>query len=333
MVQNIGHSLLSPTAEVGGQLREAINDRSALGKLLDQLDLTDLLLVGAHQTFVDLGRGLERALNPFDSNEQMTSELMRLAAHAGARLDIAVPLSDFTLGSLRFHAVLPTGVSTIPLLSVRRHPEQRVLLSHLLEVEMFDREVMLFLEQQLMVGANFIISGATGSGKTTLLSAMLQQAGGRTICIEQLPELRPMAPGLSLTEREANIEGRGKISTADLLIHALRMRPDRVVVGEVRGAELRWLLQAMNNGHRGSGATLHAASLSQVADRLILLGMLADTSSELTARLVTGAVDWVIQLGRTDRRRIIDIGKPLLASGQLQIHSVWAELFGAKAQA
>lgn len=301
---------------------------SALAKLLEQPDLTDLLLMGASETFVDLGRGLERAVNPFDSDDEVTAELMRLAANAGARLDIAAPLGDFTIGALRFHAVLPTGVSRIPLLSVRRHPLQQVMLSHLVEVQMFDHETLAFFEEMLSSRSNFLISGATGSGKTTLLSALLQRAGGRTICIEQLPEVKPPVPGVSLTERNANIEGRGRITTDDLLIHALRMRPDRVVVGEVRGAELRSLLQAMNNGHRGSGATIHAASLDQVADRLTLLGLLADTSSELTGRLVTGGIDWVIQLGREDRRRVVDIGKPQLVAGQLEIRSCWQQLFG-----
>jgi pilus assembly protein CpaF len=308
----------------------AIDPQGALAQLLEQPDLTDLLLVGAGHTFADVGRGLERAVNPFETDELLTAELMRIASHAGARLDIASPLSDFSVGPMRFHAVLPTGVSELPLLSVRRHPIQTVQLSHLLEVEMFDPKLFRFLEQLLTSRANFLISGATGSGKTTLLSALLQRAGGRTICIEQLPELRPPAPGLTLTERASNIEGRGRITVDQLLVHALRMRPDRVVVGEVRGAELRSLLQAMNNGHRGSGATIHAASLSQVADRLILLGMLADTSSELTARLVAGAVDWVIQLERTDRRRVVDVGRPALVGGQLAIRSAMSEIMAAE---
>jgi pilus assembly protein CpaF len=328
----------NPNAEADASLTSAAHDaetgldpQGALANLLEQPDLTDLLLVGAGQTFVDLGRGLERAMNPFGTDEELTEALMRLAANAGARLDIARPLSDFTIGTTRFHAVLPTGVSRLPLLSVRRHPSQRVLLSHLVEVEMFDSAVLQFFEELLGSRANFLISGATGSGKTTLLSALLQQAGGRTICIEQQPELHPPPPGLSLTERESNVEGRGRISTDDLLVHALRMRPDRVVVGEVRGAELRSLLQAMNNGHRGSGATIHAASLDQVADRLTLLGMLANTSSELTARLAVGAIDWVVQLHRSDRRRVVDIGRPQLIGGQLQVRSVWPELFSREA--
>jgi pilus assembly protein CpaF len=318
---------VSETAKANFQGAAALDRGSALSKLLDQPDLTDLVLIGSDQTFVDVGRGLERAPNPFDSDADLSAELMRLAAHAGARLDIAAPLGDFSIEALRFHAVLATGVSERPLLSVRRHPQATVLLSHLLEVQMFDESTLGFLEELLVSKANFLISGATGSGKTTLLSAMLQQAGGRTLCIEQLPELRPPAPGLTLTEREANVEGRGRITTDDLLIHALRMRPDRVVVGEVRGPELRSLLQAMNNGHRGSGATVHAATLAQVADRLTLLGMLANTSSELTARLVTGAIDWVIQLERTDRRRLVDIGKPEMVGGQLRVRSVVSELF------
>jgi pilus assembly protein CpaF len=305
---------------------EEIELTPALKKLLALPDLTDLLLVGAEDTWVDVGRGLERAPNAFESDDELAAELIRLAADCGARLDIAQPLADFTLGPLRLHAVIPAGVSRAPMLSVRRHPSARVLLSHLREVEMFGAETQQFFEQMLERGDNFLISGATGSGKTTLLSALLQQAAGRTICIEQTEELHPPAPGLTLIERAANIEGAGSISSGELLVHALRMRPDRVVVGEVRGAEIKSLLQAMNNGHRGSGATLHSASLAQVADRLILLGMLANTEPDLTSRLVVGAVDWVIQLERTERRRVVDIGRPQLIEGKLVVNSAWAQI-------
>jgi pilus assembly protein CpaF len=312
--------------QIAVMVTDEIELTPALKNLLALPDLTDLLLIGSADTWVDVGRGLERAPNPFETDDELAAELIRLAADCGARLDIAQPLADFALGPLRLHAVMPAGVTRAPLLSVRRHPSARVLLSHLREVEMFGTETQQFFEQMLERGDNFLISGATGSGKTTLLSALLQQAAGRTICIEQTEELHPPAPGLTLVERAANIEGAGSISSGELLVHALRMRPDRVVVGEVRGAEIKSLLQAMNNGHRGSGATLHSASLAKVADRLILLGMLANTEPDLTSRLVAGAVDWVIQLERTERRRVVDIGKPLLVEGRLVVNSAWAQI-------
>jgi pilus assembly protein CpaF len=216
--------------------------------------------------------------------------------------------------------VLGHGVSPNPQLSIRRHVEQVVRLEHLLEVKMFDLSTKALLLELLESRANILISGPTSTGKTTLLSALIAELNERVICIEQTPELNLRSPAVSLLERPANQEGSGEISIQQLVVETLRMRPDRIVVGEVRGKEMGVLLQAMNNGHSGTLATLHARSLSEVAGRLLMLGHLSGLSQELINQMVLGSVDFVIQLGRENgTRRICAIGKPTLRKGTLEV--------------
>lgn len=297
-----------------------------LARLLALPGVTDLLLNGHEHSFIDSGRGLERCPNPFGSEDELRAATVQLALMANARLDNAMPAGDFAVGRLRVHGVLPVGIAEATTLSIRQHPAERVLLSHLLEVQLMTPSQLELVSEIIAKGDNFLVTGATGAGKTTLLSALINEMPGRTICIEEVAELNPPQPGITLTTRRANIEGFGELNTQSLLREALRMRPDRVVVGEARGAELMHLLQAMNNGHRGSAATVHASSLSAVPDRLIMLGMLSGASQELTARLVAGSIDWVLQLGRVDgARRLLGIGKPQLVKGELAMREIEPE--------
>lgn len=294
---------------------------SSLKRLLEISNLTDLLLISYRHSYLDTGKGLEKTANPFDSEAEFSQAIMQLAFDAGARLDQAKPISDFMIGNYRFHAVLQSAISEFNQLSVRKHPTSKVLLKHLQQVGMFDELQQKMLETIISNNENFLIFGATGSGKTTLLSAMLQETNQRIVAIEQIPELTLSPPSVTLLERKANIEGAGEISTNDLLIEALRMRPDRVLVGEVRGAELATLLQAMNNGHRGSGATIHADRFEEIPNRLLMLGQFAGLAESLTARLCAGAIDWVVQLSKTPNRHISDIGKLELINSELVLKS------------
>lgn len=306
------------------QLTESIP--AEIAKLLALPGVTDLLMNGHEHTFIDAGRGLERCPNPFDSEEALRAAVVQMALAANGRLDNSMPAGDFAIGRLRVHGVLPVGIAAATTVSIRQHPVERVLLQHLIEVQMISGSQLELISRMISQSENFLITGATGAGKTTLLSALINEMPGRTICIEEVTELNPPQPGISLTTRRANIEGYGELNTQLLLREALRMRPDRVVVGEARGAELLHLLQAMNNGHRGSAATVHASSLSAVPDRLIMLGMLSGATRELTTRLVIGSIDWVIQLGRVDgSRRILGIGKPELRDDELSIREIEPE--------
>ena len=289
-------------------------------KLLSLSGITDLVINGTQCAQADFGNGLEDIENPFSTAQSMSSALTQLALSAGARLDISRPIADFSLQGARFHAVLAQGVSADPLLSVRKHPATQVTLNHLLEIEMLSAIQASWLSEQVNSKRSILISGATSSGKTTLLRALLHGLGERVIAIEQTPELMLQPPAICLTERIPNQEGAGSISLDELVIHALRMRPDRIVVGEVRSKEFQVLLQAINNGHLGTMATIHASSLSQVAERALILGMLSGMQPELTQRLFASSIDFVLQLGRVGgKRKVSAIGKPSLVAGSLFI--------------
>lgn len=309
---------------MNNQLPDAVPPE--ITRLLELPGVTDLLLNGHEHSFIDAGRGLERCPNPFESEAELRAAAVQMALAANSRLDNALPAGDFALGRLRVHGVLPVGIAIATTLSIRQHPAERVLLKHLLEVQLMTNAQLELVSAIIANGDNFLVTGATGAGKTTLLSALINEMPGRTICIEEVSELNPPQPGITLTTRRANIEGFGELNTQSLLREALRMRPDRVVVGEARGAELMHLLQAMNNGHRGSAATVHASSLESVPDRLIMLGMLSGASRELTTKLVAGSIDWVLQLGRVGgARRLLGIGKPTLERGELMVREIEPE--------
>ncbi len=282
----------------------------ALSQLLARPGLTDLILNGHQHTYIDVGHGLVRVGNPFREHSELSQLLIDLGFQTGARIDMAKPISDFVIGGFRFHAVLGHGVSQVPLVSIRKHPTLQIKLEHLAEVGMLSQGQLAFLRNALEARQNIVVSGATSSGKTTLLSALIAELTERVICIEQIPELVLKEPAISMHERVANQEGFGAISVQQLVIEALRMRPDRIVVGEVRGSEFGVLLQAMNNGHRGTMATLHCKSLAALPDRLLLLGLLSGFDRHLTEQLVMQSFDLVLQLERiAGVRTLTQIGR------------------------
>ncbi len=282
----------------------------ALAKLMAAPGLSDLILNGHQNTYIDVGQGLVRTGNPFRESSELSQLLIDLGFQTGARIDMAKPISDFVIGGFRFHAVLGHGVSDLPLVSIRRHPNSEIRLEHLLEVGMLSQRQLMFLRQALEDRLNIVVAGATSSGKTTLLSALIAELEERVICIEQIPELVLRQPAISIHERPANQEGLGAICLQQLVIEALRMRPDRIVVGEVRGSEFGVLLQAMNNGHRGTMATLHCKSLADLPDRLLLLGLLSGFDRNLTEQLVKQSFDLVLQLERiAGVRTLTQIGR------------------------
>lgn len=197
-------------------------------------------------------------------------------------------------------------------------------LADLVALGAMSREVEVGLRAILANRENFLISGATGSGKTTLLRAMLTEvASERIVTIEDLPELRLGGGAVELLARHANLEGRGEVTLQRLLVEALRMRPDRLVVGELRGNELLVLLQAMNTGHTGSGATLHANSVDSVPARLRSIGLAGGLAVEVLDALVAASVQWVIHVGNSTGKRAIEaIGRFALVDGQLAVSRV-----------
>lgn len=292
---------------------------SWLEKLTSIKDVKDVLLNGL-DCLIDRGEGLQRVRSPFSSEDGLSQALISLAFEFGARLDIASPMLDLSIGKLRLHMLLPHGICTSPSLSVRVHSNQVITLDELYQRKMISSSQLDVIRQSLEERWTIVISGATSSGKTTLLRAMLAECQERVVTIEQVPELFLTSPAVSLTARENNQEGVGQITLSDLVVQSLRMRPDRVVVGEVRRDEFIAFLQAVSNGHPGSLTTLHASSINQVPQRLILLGLLSGVSAEVTAQLVASTIDLVLQLDRqAGLRQLVAIAKPVLIDNQLQM--------------
>jgi pilus assembly protein CpaF len=230
---------------------------------------------------------------------------------------------------IRVHAVLPPISPRGTLLSIRLPRVDHLSLDDLAAAQFFDVIPMDAITRLVGRRANVLISGAGGSGKTTLLSAMLSSAPGtdRIVAIEDVAELRVAHPHfVSLEARQANLEGAGEVGLQRLVREALRMRPDRLVLGECRGAEIRELLAALNTGHDGGAGTLHANSLTDVPARLEALGALADMSPTAVARQTVSAIDAVLHLRREHGvRSLAEIGSfELDANGRLQVRSAEA---------
>jgi pilus assembly protein CpaF len=277
----------------------------------------DVLLYGT-QCLVECGGGLQEVKSPFSNSEDLEQALRELAFDCGARLDISSPMLDLSIENIRLHMLLPHGISEFASLSVRVHSQDFSCLHSLVENQMLSSEQAQLLKRAVAERKTILISGPTSSGKTTLLRALLNEVKERVITIEQVPELFLKFPAIALTARESNQEGVGEITLTQLVVQSLRMRPDRVVVGEVRKDELVAFLQAVSNGHPGSFTTLHATTLEQIPQRLIILGLLAGFSAELTSRLA-GSIDLFVQLERSPTRKVSAIATAELVGGELRM--------------
>ena len=272
-----------------------------LEPLLAQPGVTDVLVNGAAQVWLDRGCGLERAAVGFADDAAVRRLAQRLAAGAGRRLDDAMPFVDAVLpDGTRMHAVLPP-ITPHPTLSLRVLARRRYDLDALVACGTLPGRLAEILRAVAAARLTVVITGGTGTGKTTLLGALLGTVGEheRVVLIEDAPELVVTHPHVvRLVTRAPNVEGAGGIGLRELVRQALRMRPDRLVVGEFRGAEMVELLVALNTGHDGSGATLHANSAGDVPARFTALGALAGLPAAAVTSLVASAIDVVVHLRR-----------------------------------
>lgn len=269
--------------------------------------VTDIFVNAPDSVWVDRGQGVEAVPVAFDSEPQLRALACRLVAAGGRRLDDGSPCVDVRLaGGYRIHAVLPPVSTAGTLLSIRIRRERVFTMAELQVGGMFSEGLQDVLERVVRQRLSFLISGATGSGKTTLLSTMLGLCAPaeRLVLIEDASELNPVHPHIvSLESRHGNLEGGGEVDLGNLVRQALRMRPDRLVVGECRGAEVRELLTAMNTGHSGGGGTIHANTATAVPARLTALGALAGLNPEGVRLQAASALDVVIHVDRTSRGR------------------------------
>lgn len=302
--------MLSLVAEVHADLVGA----GPLEPLLRDPDVTDVLVNRPDEVWVDTGVGLRRAAVRFPDETSVRRLAQRLAASAGRRLDEAAPYVDARLpGGVRLHAVLPPIAPEATCLSLRL-PRRRVFtLEELVAAGSVPAAGAALLGAVIRARLAFLVSGGTGTGKTTLLSSLLSlvRATERMVLVEDSAELRPdHGHVVRLEARPPNAEGAGGVTLHDLVRQALRMRPDRLVVGEVRGSEVVALLAGLNVGHEGGCGTLHANAAGDVPARLEALACAAGLTREGLHSQLAAALDVVIHLAREPgggQRRVAEI--------------------------
>jgi pilus assembly protein CpaF len=299
------------------EIADAVDGFGPLTALLADDSVTDVLVNGPSEVWVERDGAMERTELRWAVAEQLHALVERLVGDAGGRVDAAEPVAAVRLADgSRVHVVLPPIAPSGPLLSIRRHPARALTLDDLVE-----RATLTAAEAERLAGAvsvrrNVAVSGGTGTGKTTLLNALLASIGPgeRLVTIEETPELRPFCRHVvSLVARPANLEGRGAVGLERLAREALRMRPDRIVVGEVRGPEARVALDAMATGHEGSMVTLHARSASDTVARMASLALRGSRGLALGSVLeeVRSVLDVIVFLRRDQggERRVAEIAE------------------------
>lgn len=293
------------------ELRRETRGVGSLEPLLALPDVTDVLVNGPDEVYFDRGRGLEKSSIVFADEESVRRLAQRLASQAGRRLDDASPWVDARLGDgTRLHAVLAPVARPGTLISLRVPARRSFSLDELAAAGSLNTVAAEQIRAIIAKRCAFIVSGGTGSGKTTLLAAMLAQVAPheRIVIVEDATELRPDHPHVvGLEARPANIEGAGLVTVRDLVRQALRMRPDRLIVGEVRGGEVVDLLAALNTGHEGGCGTIHANSAADVPARFEALGVAAGMPREAVHSQLRSSLDLVVHLARAaDGLRRVD---------------------------
>lgn len=322
-------------AEAGGIVDDAVLQRlrsevraqllglGPLEPLIALPGVTDIVVNGPRSVWMDRGQGLEETSAVFPDSAAVRALAQRLVTSAGRRLDDAAPFADAVLvDGTRVHAVLPP-VSREPTLSLRIFTHRGRSLDDLVRGGAVVVDVAEVLRAIVAARLAFVVTGGTGAGKTTLLGSLLAlvPARERIVVVEDTAELAVGHPHVvGLTTRPANVEGAGAIGLRELVRQSLRMRPDRLVVGEFRGAEMVELLVALNTGHDGGAATLHANTSAAVPARLTALGGLGGLSRAAVAGLTGAALHVVIHLRRTSGVRSVSeisvletIGEELVA--------------------
>ncbi len=315
----MGKETYIPLAEKKRLCREiyyAIRKYDVLQELLEDETVTEIMVNGPDHIFIEKEGRLQQWQTAFESEDKLLDVIQQIVAKANRVVNESSPIVDARLFGSRVHVVLPPVALNGPILTIRRFGKTPLLIPELLRLGSVSQEICTFLEKLVIAGYNIFISGRTGSGKTTFLNALSSfiPRTERIITIEDSAELQIQGNDnlVRLETRNANVEGCKPVTIRDLIRASLRMRPDRIIVGEVRGAEAIDMLQALNTGHDGSLSTGHANSAADMIARLetmVLMGM--ELPLAAIRRQIAGGVDLIVHLGRLrdKSRRVLSVSE------------------------
>ena len=318
-------------AELVRDLTDDLLGLGVLERLLREPGVTDVMVNGPHEVWVERHGTMEQVHLAFVDADALLRAIRRVVGPRGHRLDAAQPYVDARLpdGS-RLHAVIDPIAIDGPLVTLRRFNPSTLSLADLIANGTIPEPVGAELIQAVHQRQSVVVCGRTGSGKTTLLQALLGEvdAAQRIVLIEDSPEIRAEMPHVvRMQTRRVNAEGAGEVTIADLVRQSLRMRPDRIIVGEVRGVEITDVLQALITGHEGCMTTVHAASSQQALVRLEGMALLAGIPESAVRMQIASAIDLIVVCARgpAGQRGVVEIGRvtPRAGSHQPMVTTVW----------
>lgn len=323
--------------------KEVLDEAIGLGPLEDLIDdptVTEIMVNSSSDIFIERAGRIEKSPVIFTSDKAVLAAIERIVAPLGRRIDESSPMVDARLADgSRVNAVIPPVALRGPSLSIRKFSRRKLLGEDLIEFGSINRSMLHFLEMAVRERRNIVVTGGTGSGKTTLLNILSNfiPDSERIVTIEDAAELKLSQPNLvAMESRPANLEGKGQIEIRDLVRNSLRMRPDRIVVGECRGGEALDMLQAMNTGHEGSLTTAHANSPRDALSRLEVMVMMSsvDLPMVVVREQIASALDLIIHQRRfpCGSRKVTHISEITgIESGTIQTQDLF--LFRARDQA
>ena len=323
---------LKDKMELGKELFNAFRKLDILQSLIEDEEITEIMINGTHNIFIEKEGRIYQSDKRFVSRKKLEDMVQQIVSKVNRIVNESSPIVDARLedGS-RVNIVLYPVALNGPIVTIRKFPKEIITMEHLLKWGSVSEEIISFLKILIRSKYNVVISGGTGSGKTTFLNALSQYIprDERVITIEDSAELqiKDLPNLVRLESRNANAEGRGEITIRDLIKSALRMRPDRIIVGEVRGEEAIDMLQAMNTGNEGSLSTGHANSPKDMLSRLetmVLMGM--EIPLAAVQRQIASAVDIIIQLGRfrDKSRKVVSIAEVTgYENGEIKMNTLY----------
>ena len=329
---DIGYVSLEGRIRLRKELFNAVRRMDVLSDLLEDDSITEIMINGYDQIFVEKDGRIQSFSQSFESEDRLASIIQQIVAGCNRLVNEAVPIVDARLpAGSRVNVVLPPVALDGPTMTIRKFPKEKMTMERLIELGALDEETAGFLKLLVKARYNIFVSGGTGAGKTTFLNALSDYIPKteRIITIEDSAELqlRDVENLVRMETRNSNVEGENAITIRDLIKASLRMRPDRVIVGEVRDSAAIDMLTAMNTGHDGSLSTGHANSAYDMITRLesmVLMGI--ELPMEAVRRQIASAVDIIIHLGRLrdGSRKVTEICEVTgIENGQVQLTSLY----------